>query len=217
VGRRAGAGQPPDPSLTLDEVASRLEEDPGDRAVLDEAAARAEAGEDEGAQTGPRARREGRRGAAHRATGELVLAGLLVMDGPGRVRLPGFGRSTWRAIALLRAGESGSPARWATAVAAEPAADLGDAAPAFLAGLAADRRLVALAARLHAAEAARQDARHALLMAGAALGPAVEGGSEPSVRALRADIEALDDRIGRLDAVIAAIWDAGIARAARLP
>jgi pyruvate/2-oxoglutarate dehydrogenase complex dihydrolipoamide acyltransferase (E2) component len=216
VGRRIASGGPADASLTLDEVAARLEEAAADRAVLDRAAAALDGGERGEPETGARARRERRRAAAHRAAGELVLGGLLVMDGPGRVRLPGFGRTTWRAVAALRAAGPEAPPAWAAAVAAEPASDLGAAAPAFLAGLPRDHRLAALAARLHAAESARQDARHALLMAGTALGAAAEGGGE-GLRILRDDIAALDDRIRRLDATIDAIWDAGAARAARLP
>jgi hypothetical protein len=130
------------------------------------------------------------------------------------VRLPGFGGSTWRAIALLRGGANGPERLLAEAVAAEPGADLGEAAPAFLRGLRADRRLLEPARRLHVLEAVRQDGRAALLSAEAALAAAVETGNEPGARLLRDDLAALGARIAEIDAAIGLAWEDGVRQAA---
>lgn len=217
IGRRAAGGEE-DAALEMDRVAAELEADPGDRAVLDaaERARRRFDEPDEGERpAGARADRGRRAAAAYRALGELLLSGELVSDGPTRVGLPGFGRSTWRAIALLREGGEGPPARWAAALAAEPAADLGEAAPHFLRALAPDPSLAHAAARVHALEAVRQDARNALLTASASMGAAIEAGSHEGARALRRECDELEAGIAELDAAIAAAWDEGVDMAAR--
>jgi hypothetical protein len=219
VGHRAAAGEE-DAGLAMDRVAAALEADPAGRALLDEAERRRwplDAPETGERPAGARAGRERRAAAAHRALGELVLAGELVPDGPSRVGLPGFGRSTWRAIALLREGAAGPPARWAAALAAGPAADLGEAAPPFLRSLEPPAGLAPAAARLHALEAHRQDARDALLRASASMGAAIEAGNDRGARSLRRDCDELEARIARLDAAIAAAWDDGLRRAGVSP
>jgi hypothetical protein len=139
-----------------------------------------------------------------------------VADGAGRVRLPGFGGTTWRAIALLRSGAQGPQRLLAEAVAAEPGDDLGPAAPPFMSGLRADPLLVESARRLHGLEALRQDARNALLAGAAALVSAVEGGHDESARLIRADCAVLEGRIAEVDAAIERTWEAGLRRAAAI-
>jgi hypothetical protein len=214
IGRRADAGRD-DPALEIDALAAALEDDPADRAALAaaETARRREDLVEADPPTSARALRARRAAEAHRAAGQLLLAGELVPDGPGRVRLPGFGRSTWRSIALLRADAAGPERLLAVAVAAEPGADLGDAAPAFLRGLRADRRLIEPARRLHALEAVRQDARAALLSAQAALAAAVDAGHQDSASLLRDDCATLDARIAELDEAAGAAWEAGLRQA----
>jgi hypothetical protein len=216
IGRRAAAGED-DPALAMGRVAADMEADPADRALLGEAERarwRLDMPEEGERPAGARAGRERRAAVAHRALGELILAGELVPDGPSRVRLPGFGRSTWRAIALLRGGAGGPHARWAAAVAAEPGADLGEAAPPFLRGLRAPPELADAAARLHALEAVRQDARNVLLTGTASMGAAIEAGEEAAARSLRRDCDVLEARIAELDAAIATAWDDGARMAA---
>jgi hypothetical protein len=217
VGGRAAAGRD-DPSLAVEGLAAAMESDAGDREAL--AAAELErrptellAGEP---PSGARALRERRAAEAHRAVGELILAGELVADGAGRVRLPGFGGTTWRAIALLRSGAQGPQRLLAEAVAAEPGDDLGPAAPPFMSGLRADPLLVESARRLHGLEALRQDARNALLAGAAALVSAVEGGHDESARLIRADCAVLEGRIAEVDAAIERTWEAGLRRAAAI-
>jgi hypothetical protein len=217
VGGRAAAARD-DPSLAVEGLAAAMESDAGDREAL--AAAELErrptellAGEP---PSGARALRERRAAEAHRAVGELILAGELVADGAGRVRLPGFGGTTWRAIALLRSGAQGPQRLLAEAVAAEPGDDLGPAAPPFMSGLRADPLLVESARRLHGLEALRQDARNALLAGAAALVSAVEGGHDESARLIRADCAVLEGRIAEVDAAIERTWEAGLRRAAAI-
>ena len=214
VGRRAGAGRG-DPSLEVDALAAALAADAADREALEraETARRPEELFEGVPPSGARALRARRAAEVHRAAGELVLAGELVSDGPGRVRLPGFGATTWRAIALVRGGAAGPERLFAEAVAAEPASDLGPAAPAFLRGLRADRRLLDAARRIHVLEALRQDARAALLSAEAALATSVEAGHEDSARVLRDDCAAIDDRIAGLDDAIRDTWEDGLRQA----
>lgn len=214
IGRRAGAGRA-DPSIAVEALVAALEADPDDRAVLDAAehAHRAVEFLESGPPSGARALRERRAAEVHRAVGELILAGDLVSDGAGRVRRPGFGGTTWRAIALLRAGARGPERLLAAAVAAQPGSDLGPAAPPFLAGLRADPRLLDVARLLHALEAVRQDARVALLAAEAALAAAAERGQEDSARIVRADCASLAARIGDIDAAIESAWAAGLRQA----
>ena len=134
-------------------------------------------------------------------------------DGPGRVRLPGFGGATWRAIALLRGGAQGPERALAAAVAAEPGGDLGAEAPVFLRGLRIDPALLEPARRIHLLEALRQDVRNALLAGASALIAAVEAGHEDSAAILRQDCAELEVRLARLDEAIADAWDAGVREA----
>lgn len=217
MGRRAAGGRD-DGSLDAEALIAAVEDDPAGREALAaaEAARRPTDLVDTAAALGARALRARRAEAAHRAAGQLVLAGELVADGPGRLRLPGFGGSTWRAVALLRAGGGGPEGLLAEAVAAEPGADLGAAAPPFLSGLRAAPRLLGAARRIHLFEAVRQDARNALLAASAALVSATDAGYENGARILRAECAALERRIDEIDAAIAAAWDAGVREAAAL-
>ncbi|WP_217912890.1 hypothetical protein [Miltoncostaea marina] len=139
-------------------------------------------------------------------------------DGPGRVRLPGFGAATWRAVAILREG-GGDPAaaRWAAAVAHEPAADLGAAAPAFLRDLPPPGALAAPARRLLAADAERQDLRDALLRAGPAAAAARARGHEAAAAAVERDCARIEGWIAELDRRAAARWDEGLRLAADAP
>ena len=217
IGRRAGAGSD-DPTMTTARLAAAVEDDPGARRELDEAAAarrRVDRPEAWWETPSPRAAREARRAEAHRAIDALLLAGELLPDGPGRVRLPGFGATTWRALALLRAGARGAEGRWAATVAAEPLADLGDAAPRALQGPRPDARLAPAAAALHAWEARRQDVRNALITAEASLATALEGGHAESARLVREDLRELEEGLAAADARIAQAWEAGLREAGR--
>lgn len=190
-------------------LAEALESDPEARALLDREAAewrRANPGETLDLPQGARAERIGRGDAVLRAIDALVLAGELAPDGPGRVRLPGFGPGTWRAVVHLRGGQGGPLDRWARAVAAEPVADLGPAAPAFLRDLDPDPELAEPARRLHAWEARRQDARDALLRALAAEAVADERRLAGAARTIREERAMLEAEIDRADVAIAAIW-----------
>jgi hypothetical protein len=209
VGRRAAEGGPGD-ALDADAIAAALEADPACRADLEAAAAaRAElADELVGGVTGPRASRRARRDAALAAVDELLVAGELAPDGPGRVVLPGFGPATWRAIAVLRAG-GGPEGTWAATVAAGPLADLGAAAPRELVAHPADPRRAGAARRLLARQADRQDLRDALIRAGGAARHATTKGYRDSLAAIEREAAALAAEIARADADIAALWDAG--------
>jgi hypothetical protein len=216
IGRRAAAGSD-DPTMTIDALAASVEDDPAARRELDEAAAerrRADRPEAWWEVPGPRAAREARRAEAQYAIDALVLAGDLLLDGPGRVRLPGFGATTWRALALLRAGAGGAEGRWAAAVAAEPLADLADAAPPTLRAQA-DPALAPAAATLHAWEARRQDVRNALIAAETALATTLDGGHAQSARILRDDLEELERALAAADSRIARAWDDGLREAGR--
>lgn len=222
VGARVAAGRE-DASLSLDRLATLVEADPASAAALSAATAERRRqdplGPDATATPSAHRAREGRRREAREAIGQLLLAGELVGDGPERVRLPGFGGSTWRAIAILRSPPSPpgeTPLHdqaWAAAVAAEPTADLGPAAPVFLAGLRADPGLAEAAARVHLLEALRQDARHALIGAETSVGVALEAGHEQSAQALREDCARLAAQIDAIDAGITRAWDEGAALA----
>jgi hypothetical protein len=217
VGARIGAGRE-DAGTRVDRLASLVEADAGAEAALEEAVA-AQRHQDPLGPTlarppSARAARGDRLHAAREAVGALVVAGELVPDGPDRVCLPGYGASTWRAIAVLRRGAGGGgEGAWAAAVVALPAAELGDAAPGFLRGLRAEPPLRRPAAALHALEALRQDHRHALINAEGAIGVALEAGHADSAEALRAECAELAARMRALDRGIAAAWREG-ARAA---
>jgi hypothetical protein len=217
IGRRAGAGSD-DPTMAIDRLAAAVEDDPEARRELDEAAAarrRVDRPEAWWEVPGPRAAREARRAEAHHGIDDLILAGELLPDGPGRVRLPGFGATTWRALALLRAGTRGAEGRWAAAVVAEPLADLGDAAPPALRGERPDARLASAAETLHAWEARRQDVRNALIAAEAALATTLEGGHAQSARLLRGGLRELEEALSEADSRIARAWEAGLRVAGR--
>jgi hypothetical protein len=214
VGRRAAQGTD-DASMPAEWVAARLEDDPAARRALEMAAVEAVPPEGPGPPPGPRTDRERRRAAAHRAIDALVLAGELAPDGPGRVRLPGFGASTWRAIAALRRGAGGAQGRWARALAWEPLGDLGDAAPPALAGPPPDPVLSAAAMTIHAMEARRQDLRDLLLRADASAGASRDAGQGRAVEILRDECREIDALIRSLDERIASAWGAGLALAAR--
>jgi hypothetical protein len=150
----------------------------------------------------------------HLAVGALVLMGELAADEPGRLMLPGFGPSTWRALAVLRGGGAGAEAAWAAAVAGPPLRDLGEDAPPGLVR-EAEPRLAAAALRLLAVEAERHDVRNALVTAEAARATAAERGNAPGVRTLDEDLAALTRALEAADAAVAAIWDAGVRAAAQ--
>ena len=141
-------------------------------------------------------------------------------DGPGRVRLPGFGAShlarASRSCARGAAGPEralGGGRRRASRV-----GDLGDEAPDFLRGLRTEPRPCwSRGPALHACEALRQDVRNALIAAGARRSPppsrAGTTDAPPSCARTCAELEgapgAADD--GR----IAGAWDAGVREAGR--
>jgi hypothetical protein len=218
VGRRAEAGRD-DAGLGTDRLAALLEIDAAGRQALTAAAEerrrRDPYGEAELRGEGPRALREWRLGEAHRTIGELVLAGELVPDGPGQVALPGFGRGTWQAVAEIRAGAPGAVRAWAVAVAAGPARDLGEAAPAFLRDLRPDPRLGELAAALHAVQALRQDLRDRVLHTEQGLARTLDRGRADAVEALRHERLELELTARELDAAVARAWRQGAERAVR--
>ena len=216
VGARAASGRP-DAGIATDALAALVDGDPSSEAALAEALEERRRLDPLGPgardDPGPRERRAARLWEARQAIGRLVLAGELVPDGPDRVVLPGFGASTWRAIALLL--DDPGPARaWAEAVAAEPLADLGDAAPEILRSRPAGR-LAEEAAALHALEALRQDLRHALIGAEGAMGLAIERGLTGSAESLAAECAGLTEHLEALDREVARAWDAGAAAAVR--
>ncbi len=213
--RRAVAGAVaaggPEPDLTPDRLAAALEADDGARAALDAAVAerrRAEPPLDPPSGAARAARRR-RADEVHHAAGDLVLAGELVQDGPGRYRLPGFGPSTWRALAALRDAPGTAEAAWAAVVAHHPLRDLGDAAPVGAAGPAPDPGRERTALRLLAMEAHRQDLRHALISGEAAAAGARERGEERAAAAVEADCAALRIAIAEIDAAVEAAWREG--------
>jgi hypothetical protein len=202
--------------IAADRVARALADDAGLRPLLDAAVAEEHRADPFGPAPpeGARARRAARTERVHATLDALVLSGLLVLDGPGRLALPGFGPSTWRAIATLHAGGGGPGARWAAAVAREPVGDLGEAAPKALRDLDAPPALAEPARRVHAWEARRQDARDALLRAAAAEASAAARGLDESVAGLRRDAAELEAVIAEADAAVALLWDEGLRRAA---
>ena len=159
--------------------------------------------------TGAAAARRARADEVHHAVGALMLMGELAADEPGRLMLPGFGPSTWRAIAVLREGGGGPEAAWAAAVADLPLQDLGDEAPPGL-HRAPDPRLAEPALRLLAVEAQRQDVRNAVVTAEASRATAAERGNAPGVESIEEDLAALRRALDAADAAVAAIWDAGV-------
>lgn len=215
VGRRAAAGGPPW-ALDADRLAVMVEGDPAARGALDAAVAAAVPESPFGGpdpESGPRAARRARIDRARAAVDELLLAGELSPDGPGRVVLPGFGASTWRALGVIRAGAVGPEGAWAAAVAREPLADLGDAAPPGARDLTRDPRLDATARALHAREAVRQDIRDALIRAEAAARHAEGRGLADSLATIAADVARLEAALHAADHDAAALWEAGLRRA----
>ncbi len=209
VGRRAAEGGPGD-ALDAGAIAAALEADPACHADLEAAAAaQAELADEPAGAPGARASRRAHHDAALAAIDELLVAGELAPDGPGRVVLPGFGPATWRAIAVLHAGAGGDEASWAATLAAEPLADLGAAAPRELAAHPADPRRAGAAWRLLARQAERQDLRDALIRAGAAARHAAARGYGDSLAGIERDAAALAAHLARADADIAAMWEAG--------
>jgi hypothetical protein len=217
VGGRAAAGRP-DAGMATDALAALVDGDPDSEAALAEALEERRRmdplGPGHRGDPGPRERRAARRWEARQAIGRLVLAGELAPDGPDRVLLPGFGASTWRAIALLREG-SGPDRAWAEAVAAQPLADLGEAAPEGLRAAVPGGPLADEAAALHALEALRQDLRHALIGAEGAMGLARERGLAASADLLEAECAGLTEHLEALDREVARAWDAGARAAVR--
>ena len=140
--------------------------------------------------------------------------GELAAQEPDRLMLPGFGPSTWRAIAVLQAGGSGPEGAWAAAVADLPLQDLGDEAPPGLAR-PADPRLGEAALRLLAVEAQRQDVRNALITAESSRAAAAERGNAAGVRMLEEEAAALGRALEAADAAVAAMWDDGVRAAAQ--
>ena len=158
---------------------------------------------------GAAAARRARADEVHHAVGALRLMGELAADEPGRLVLPGFGPSTWRAIAILREGGRGPEAVWAAAVADLPLQDLGDESPPGL-HRDADPRLAEPALRLLAVEAQRQDVRNAVVTAEASRATAAERGNAPGVESIDEELAALRRALQAADAAVAAIWDAGV-------
>ena len=214
VGRAAAAGGGP-PELSIARIAAALEDDPEARDVLDAAARERTRREipEVAPGTGAAAARRARADEVHHAVDALRLIGELAADEPGRLVLPGFGPSTWRAIEVLRAGAAGPEAVWAATVADLPLQDLGEEAPPGLAGRP-DPRLGEGALRLLAVEAQRQDVRNALVTAEAARAAAAERGNDAGVRMQAEEAAALERALRAADAAVAAMWDAGV-RAAR--
>ena len=165
-------------------------------------------------EPGPAAERRARADEVHHAVAALLLVGELVADEPGRLMLPGFGPSTWRAIAVLRAGGGGAEGAWAAAVAHLPLQDLGEDAPPGLAR-PADARLAEAALRLLALEAQRHDVRNALVTAEASRAIAAERGNVPGARTLDEEVAALTRALEAADRAVAATWDAGVRAAAQ--
>jgi hypothetical protein len=200
--------------MAVSTLVAAVEADPRGRAFLQAAVTAARAADPWTAATRtPPSGREDREARAHegdQAVGRLVDAGLVAADGPGRVCLPGFGRSTWRAIGVLRAPAGPSHRRWAAAVAREPLTDLGRAAPPLPPAPTPHPELVALARRVHHLEAVRQDARNALLTAEARMAEALGRGHQDSARMLREEVDGARRAIAALDLLIAEVWEVGV-------
>lgn len=201
----------PEPDLTPARLVAALEADPAAREALDRAGAARRRREEplDAPGTDPRSARRGREDEALRAVDALLLDGELQQDGPGRVRLPGFGPSTWRALAILARDPGGPDAAWAAAVAFHPLGDLGDAAPPGLRRAPPDADREAIALRILAMEAHRQDLRHALIGGEASAASARERGEEASARLLDADCATLRAAIEETDAAVAVAWREG--------
>ncbi len=160
------------------------------------------------------AARRARADEVYHAVGALRLVGELATDEPGRLVLPGFGPSTWRALAVLREGGSGPEAAWAAAVADLPLQDLGEEAPPGLAR-PADPRLAEHALRLLAVDAQRQDVRNALVTTQASRATAEERGNTAGAEILAEEAAALERALDAADAAVAAMWENGVRAAAQ--
>jgi hypothetical protein len=201
----------PEPDLTTDRLTAALEADAAARAGLDEAAVARRRREQplDAPQVDARSQRHARADEAQRAVGDLVVAGELQQDGPGRLRLPGFGPSTWRAVAVLVRDPAGPQAPWAAAVAHDPLGDLGDALPAALRPPPPRPEAADAARRILALEAHRQDLRHALISGEAAAAGARERGEEAAALLVEADCATLRDAVAEIDAVVEEAWREG--------
>ncbi len=207
VARRAQIGQE-DAGASTAALAALLEDDELARGPLDDAAdARRRRILFDEYDTGPRQRRVDREAEVHAAVGRLTLRAELVADGLDRVVLPGYGVGTWRAIAALREHPAGSG--WAAAVAAGPAADLGEHAPRFLRQLDPDPRLSEPAAKLHMLQAHRQDVRNALMVAEFAIGVAMEAENTQGIESLSQEAATCARQLEFLDREIDTAWADG--------
>ena len=99
---------------------------------------------------------------------------------------------------------------WAAAVAAEPLADLGDAAPGGLRG--GRPRLAPAAVALHAWEARRQDVRNALIAAEAALATTLEAGTPGARRCCATSSRSWSVALASADSASAGPGTTGCAR-----
>lgn len=211
VARRVAAGAR-GAAIDADRLAAEVAADPASHALIDAAVAaarRADPGEAPPPPPGARATRRDRVDGARAAIDELLLAGELAPDGPGRVVLPGFGPSTWRALALLRAGAGGADRAWARAIAGQPLADIGLIDPPARPTSPAGRRRARLARAVLAREAERQDLRDALLRAEAASEHAEARGLDDAVATIAADRRRLEAALAACDAAVASLWDEG--------
>lgn len=217
VGRAIAAARTRPPDLSVAAIAALLEEDDTARAGLDAAAGerlRSEVADDATFAEGAAAARRRRADEVHYAVDRLVLQGELALDGPGRMALPGFGPSTWRAIAVLRERPGGEAERLAAAVAAPPLGDLGDAAPPELRELGPDPALARAARAILALDAERQDLRNALFTVESHLATAIERGNSVGARRVAADLVAVRDALDAADRAAAERWEAGLRAAA---
>ncbi|MCU0306510.1 MAG: hypothetical protein MUE51_01845 [Thermoleophilia bacterium] len=216
VGRRIGDGRP-DAGIAVDRLGALLEADEAGRAALETAVLASEGrlSDWERACREPPSPREARIARMHEvrdAVGRLVLGGGLQPDGPGRVCLPCFGPATLRALARAE-DPDGAERRWARALLAAPAAVLGTAAPAGIAGTGPDPDLDELAQTMHRLGAVRQDLRDAMLGAEARAAWAAQRGQVPEAAALTREAERAAADLARVDAALDEAWAVGVSAA----
>jgi hypothetical protein len=205
-----------DVTFTAAEIARRVDADPDARAALDAAEAAGAWRWEETARPvdGARARRVARAAEIDEAVSDLLLAGALTADGPGRLALPGWGPSTQRAVRALRDAPPGG-GLWEAEVARMPSADLGGAAPAWLHALPATPALEGRARAVLALDAHRQDIRDALLTAAARLARLLDRGDDAAAAELTRECARLGEALADVDARAASQWTAGVARSHR--